>query len=229
MPVQLNCSSSGTSIESEDEGYQELYAELRSSRDKGKGVDHSFMPQGPRSEAERSPKATRTPQSKSSSRAWSDFDLSIVVALVSPIGNWLTGSDHIKNLFLIAFLIFYLHQLIEGTHRTHLYAIVLPILQKFLGSYTMLLVHETRQGVLLTGRSQAMETFQPEWCGSLRPSYVPESYSFLLSPSCPQSQEHTSFDIYSLLWKVSTTSPGSAPRCLCLQQEFDLGRISSND
>ncbi|GLB44325.1 hypothetical protein LshimejAT787_1602550 [Lyophyllum shimeji] len=47
------------------------------------------------------------------SRAWYEFDLAVVVALVSPIGNWLTGGDHIKNVFLIILLIFYLHQIIE--------------------------------------------------------------------------------------------------------------------
>ncbi|EDR00821.1 uncharacterized protein LACBIDRAFT_313036 [Laccaria bicolor S238N-H82] len=47
------------------------------------------------------------------SRAWYEFDLAVVVALVSPIGNWLTGGDHIKNLLLIVLLIFYLHQIIE--------------------------------------------------------------------------------------------------------------------
>ncbi|KAI0078442.1 hypothetical protein K474DRAFT_1594123 [Panus rudis PR-1116 ss-1] len=56
--------------------------------------------------------------------SWSDLDLSLVIALVSPIGNWLTGSDHIKNTFLIAFLIFYLHQLIEVPWR--LYQAALP-------------------------------------------------------------------------------------------------------
>ncbi|CDO68090.1 hypothetical protein BN946_scf184788.g21 [Trametes cinnabarina] len=45
--------------------------------------------------------------------SWADLDLSIIVALVSPIGNWLTGGDHIKNLFLIILLIFYLHQIVE--------------------------------------------------------------------------------------------------------------------
>jgi hypothetical protein len=48
------------------------------------------------------------------SRAWYEFDLAVVVALVSPIGNWLTGGDHIKHLLLIALLIFYLHQIIES-------------------------------------------------------------------------------------------------------------------
>lgn len=49
------------------------------------------------------------------SRAWYEFDLAVVVALVSPVGNWLTGGDHIKNLLLIVFLILYLHQIIERT------------------------------------------------------------------------------------------------------------------
>ncbi|KAF9007134.1 hypothetical protein BDQ17DRAFT_1423205 [Cyathus striatus] len=46
-------------------------------------------------------------------KAWYEFDLAVVVALVSPVGNWLTGGDHIKNLFLVVLLIFYLHQIIE--------------------------------------------------------------------------------------------------------------------
>ncbi|KAG6889204.1 hypothetical protein C0995_002664 [Termitomyces sp. Mi166 len=47
------------------------------------------------------------------SRAWYEFDLAVLVALVSPIGNWLTGGDYIKNVCLIMLLIFYLHQIIE--------------------------------------------------------------------------------------------------------------------
>lgn len=47
-------------------------------------------------------------------RAWYEFDLAVVVALVSPIGNWLTGGDYIKNILLIIMLIFYLHQIIES-------------------------------------------------------------------------------------------------------------------
>jgi hypothetical protein len=46
-------------------------------------------------------------------RAWYEFDLAVFVALVSPLGNWLTGGDHIKNLILLCFLLYYLHQLIE--------------------------------------------------------------------------------------------------------------------
>lgn len=46
--------------------------------------------------------------------SWTDLDLSVVVALAAPIGNWLTGNDHLKNLFLILLLIIYLHKLIQG-------------------------------------------------------------------------------------------------------------------
>lgn len=59
------------------------------------------------------PRARTTAEARTS-RAWYEFDLAVLVALVSPVGNWLTGGDHIKNLFLIMFLIFYLHQVIEG-------------------------------------------------------------------------------------------------------------------
>ncbi|TFK50589.1 hypothetical protein OE88DRAFT_1736101 [Heliocybe sulcata] len=49
----------------------------------------------------------------SSTSSWTDLDLSIMLALAAPIGNWLTGTDHLKNLFLICLMIFYLHQIIE--------------------------------------------------------------------------------------------------------------------
>jgi len=48
-----------------------------------------------------------------SSTRWYRFDLAVIAALVSPIGNWLTGGDHVKNILFIALLIFYLHQIIE--------------------------------------------------------------------------------------------------------------------
>ncbi|KAG1750488.1 uncharacterized protein EDB91DRAFT_1107718 [Suillus paluster] len=48
-----------------------------------------------------------------SSKWWYEFDISVIIALVPPIGNWLTGGDHVKNLLLILLLIFYLHQIIE--------------------------------------------------------------------------------------------------------------------
>ncbi len=55
---------------------------------------------------------------KKSSRRTSfgtDLDLSVIIALVAPLVNWLTGSDHFKSFFLVLFLIVYLHQLVQGT------------------------------------------------------------------------------------------------------------------
>lgn len=53
---------------------------------------------------------------KSSRRTsfWTELDLSIIIALIAPLVNWLTGSDHLKSLFLVLFLIIYLHQLVQG-------------------------------------------------------------------------------------------------------------------
>ncbi|KAJ3562856.1 hypothetical protein NP233_g9314 [Leucocoprinus birnbaumii] len=53
------------------------------------------------------------PSKEISKRAWYEFDFVVVLALISPVGNWLTGGDHIKNLLFVALLIFYLHQIIE--------------------------------------------------------------------------------------------------------------------
>ena len=44
-----------------------------------------------------------------------DLDLSVIIALIAPLVNWLTGSDHLKSLFFVLFLIVYLHQLVQGT------------------------------------------------------------------------------------------------------------------
>lgn len=46
--------------------------------------------------------------------SWTDLDFSVIVVLLSPVGSWLFGHDHLKNLFVVLLLIFYLHQLIEG-------------------------------------------------------------------------------------------------------------------
>jgi hypothetical protein len=54
------------------------------------------------------------PAAQSSGR-WSfwSIDPAVGVALISPLGNWLTGGDHVKNLLLLILLIYYLHQIIE--------------------------------------------------------------------------------------------------------------------
>ncbi|KAJ8468169.1 hypothetical protein ONZ45_g17346 [Pleurotus djamor] len=100
----------------------------------------------------------RSPMSPSSSRAWYEFDLAVVVALVSPIGSWLTGGDHVKNLLLVSLLIFYLHQIIEvpwtlyhacrprhelrssTLHGLELFFLVLTVISPLLGALLLRLV-----------------------------------------------------------------------------------------
>ena len=95
--------------EDEEDGSEYESEEEIPYKGKGKGVAAQSPPR-PQKQRTRSASYPR----ERSSTSWADLDLSIIVACVSPIGNWLTGGDHIKNLFLIILLIFYLHQLVEG-------------------------------------------------------------------------------------------------------------------
>ncbi|KAI9455717.1 hypothetical protein BJY52DRAFT_1213222 [Lactarius psammicola] len=73
----------------------------------------SSMEQAHEVEADaKNPRITRK-KSSSGTSSGTDLDLSIIVALIEPLVNWLTGSDHIKGLFLVLFLIVYLHQLVQ--------------------------------------------------------------------------------------------------------------------
>lgn len=78
-------------------------------------------PAQPLPTAPRPRRTTRQPSETTeldlASRAWYEFDLAVVAALVSPVGNWLTGGDHVKNIVLVVLLVFYLHQIIEGESR----------------------------------------------------------------------------------------------------------------
>ncbi|KAH9919610.1 uncharacterized protein B0H18DRAFT_1027144 [Fomitopsis serialis] len=109
--------SGGAVLQEDDSDYEEDDGSEHESEEeiayatvKGKGKG-TAVPPLPRPQI---PSPRSTPYSRErSGTSWADLDLSIIVACVSPIGNWLTGGDHIKNLFLIILLIFYLHQLIE--------------------------------------------------------------------------------------------------------------------
>ncbi len=97
---------------SEDENESEYHDALSPSpgrKGKGRAIPSPMTPR-------RTPASEEMPKAKRSGMSrWAELDLSIIVALVSPIGNWLTGGDHIKNVFLIILLIFYLHQIVEST------------------------------------------------------------------------------------------------------------------
>ncbi|KAJ7222134.1 hypothetical protein GGX14DRAFT_428147 [Mycena pura] len=46
-------------------------------------------------------------------RPWYKPSIPVLLALAPPVGNWLTGGDHIKDFLLLLLLVFYLHQLVE--------------------------------------------------------------------------------------------------------------------
>jgi hypothetical protein len=49
---------------------------------------------------------------------WYKPSVPVLLALAPPIGNWLTGGDHVKDLLLLLLLVFYLHQIVEGASHT---------------------------------------------------------------------------------------------------------------
>jgi hypothetical protein len=57
-------------------------------------------------------------------RAWYELDTSILLALLAPVVNWLTGGDHLQNLVLLVVLGLYLHQLIEGLYISRVQVVV---------------------------------------------------------------------------------------------------------
>ncbi|KAI0087562.1 hypothetical protein BDY19DRAFT_1058046 [Irpex rosettiformis] len=99
------------------EMYDHVEGEPRTPRSKAKGKEKAGSATGTTSPV--SPIRIRVDPLPSgaplrqTSRSWTDLNMSIIVALISPIGNWLTGSDHVKHLCLLLLLVYYLHQLIE--------------------------------------------------------------------------------------------------------------------
>ncbi|KIK56638.1 hypothetical protein GYMLUDRAFT_61885 [Collybiopsis luxurians FD-317 M1] len=94
---------------------REYESESDSSRTEGHGA-RSKRSKSPPSHDEQEGEYPPDPELShlpAKARSWYEFDLAVVAALVSPIGHWLTGGDHIKNVFFVLLLIFYLHQVIE--------------------------------------------------------------------------------------------------------------------
>ena len=45
-----------------------------------------------------------------------DLDLSVVISLLIPLLCWVFGTEYTKNIIVVIFLLYYLHQLIEGSY-----------------------------------------------------------------------------------------------------------------
>lgn len=148
-----------------------------------------------------------------SERAWYEFDLSVVLALLSPIANWLTGSDYIKNILLLLLLVFYLHQIIEGgspLSHSPLSSVKIKSFQS-LGAFIKHQDHAARfilcQKNILPSRTSIIAPLCPN-CARSR---------FFISPyrSClPSLARHSSAQSSSPLL-AHRPSPGSVYRFLC--------------
>ena len=51
----------------------------------------------------------------SSSSGWRELDISVVISILTPLLSWAFGREYMKNVLVAIFLVYYLHQLIEGS------------------------------------------------------------------------------------------------------------------
>ena len=49
------------------------------------------------------------------SSPWKDLDVSVVISILTPLLSWAFGTEYVKNVLVAIFLVYYLHQLIEGS------------------------------------------------------------------------------------------------------------------
>lgn len=47
---------------------------------------------------------------------WKDLDISVVISILTPLLSWAFGREYMKNVLVAIFLVYYLHQLIEGSY-----------------------------------------------------------------------------------------------------------------
>ncbi|KAJ7127316.1 hypothetical protein C8R43DRAFT_700678 [Mycena crocata] len=95
--------------EAEEEGEEQEHIDVSVEEEGVAGAPAPFLQeQGPEDRHE-----DEGGESEHQARAWYQPSLPVLLALAPPIGNWLTGGDHLKDLLLLLLLVFYLHQLVE--------------------------------------------------------------------------------------------------------------------
>ena len=47
-----------------------------------------------------------------------ELDISVVISILTPLLSWAFGKEYMKNILVAVFLVYYLHQLIEGSYCT---------------------------------------------------------------------------------------------------------------
>jgi hypothetical protein len=55
---------------------------------------------------------------RTTSSPWKDLDISVVISILTPLLSWAFGREYMKNVLVAIFLVYYLHQLIEGSYST---------------------------------------------------------------------------------------------------------------
>ena len=59
------------------------------------------------------------------SSPWRDLDISVVISILTPLLSWAFGREYMKNVLVAIFLVYYLHQLIEGSYACEGYLTLL--------------------------------------------------------------------------------------------------------
>jgi len=107
-----------TDTKADDAKLKELVSEDESHDDDLDDSSDGRSPEPPEANPVGPSRAPASPQEDAlfppDSRPWYQSNFPILVAVASPLANWFTGTDYIKNLFLVALVVFYFHQLIEG-------------------------------------------------------------------------------------------------------------------
>ena len=61
------------------------------------------------------------------SSPWKDLDVSVVISILTPLLSWAFGTEYVKNVLVAIFLVYYLHQLIEGTYLRDIWSTLLSL------------------------------------------------------------------------------------------------------
>ena len=52
---------------------------------------------------------------RNTSSPWKELDISVVISILTPLLSWAFGREYMKNVLVAILLVYYLHQLIEGS------------------------------------------------------------------------------------------------------------------
>jgi len=120
-------SNTGTSsqlpspVSSIDEGPE--IEELRAMSDEDESIVVESARAEPMAPKRRASMASRRRMSSTDSSASDRMDIPLAVAMIPPLGTFLTGGDFLKDFLLLLLLFFYLHQVCTHTLFVCLYAL----------------------------------------------------------------------------------------------------------